>query len=78
MTAVTSSGESSARRNLAQVERKSADDLINNQLNLVKAEANKAVGLYRIAYAQKVPVSSYVITRGSVVHSRSGARAMSL
>jgi hypothetical protein len=70
MTAVTSREKAVLARNLAQVERKSADNLINNQLDLVKAEANKAVALSRIAYAQKVPVSSYVITRGSVVHGR--------
>jgi hypothetical protein len=57
-------------RAFARTTRRNAENQITDQLALVKDEANRMVGLSRIAYAQKVPVSSYLITRGSVVHGQ--------
>jgi hypothetical protein len=57
-------------RDVAQIKRQLADNAIKSQVDTVKDEASRMAALSQVAYAQKFPASSYMITRGSIAHGQ--------
>lgn len=55
---------------VATAKKATAVGLVNARISVVRNEADQLTQLSRIAYAQSVPVGSYMMTRGSLEHGQ--------